>query len=224
MTLRQLVLTGLGVFCLAACTTVPFQEVDLVSVEGLNPEEVRGSFAGALPVKFRMVNTVTFEFKRRAFAAIGYADVDTSAKTFTVIGFHPAGAIKLFELSGDSEDVDCRFALEELTRWDDFARAVADDTKGIYFDRIPAPDAKTWKGKYRIHFRQQAPDGEIEYVFAGADGVLVEKRYYENGSRIWSASYYEYRRQDGKLYPGGIIFKHHEYGYQLTVRLKEIRS
>ena len=57
-----------------------------------------------------------------------------------------------------------------------------------------------------------------------SDGVLVEKRYYENGRKIWTVSYYEYRRENGKLYPDGIILEHHEYGYRLVVRLREIRS
>ena len=167
---------------------------------------------------------MTFEFKGQAFAAIGFTDVDTSKKTFTIVGLQPDGGIKLLELSGDAHGVECRFSHESFSRWGEFARLVADDTRGIYFDRVPAPDAKISKGKYRIHFRQRAGDGEIEHVFAGTEGVLIEKCYYEDGSRIWTASYYEYRWENGKLYPAGILFKHHEYGYRLVVRLKEIRS
>ena len=72
--------------------------------------------------------------------------------------------------------------------------------------------------------RQRAGEGVIEFVFAGSEGVLVEKRYIEGGGRIWSVSYYEYRRKNGKLYPDGIILDHHRYGYRLVVRLREIRS
>jgi hypothetical protein len=120
--------------------------------------------------------------------------------------------------------VERTFAFEELTRWGDIAQAVGNDTRRMYFDRIPARDAKISKGKYQIFFRQKTADGEMEYVFAGTGGVLVEKRYYENGSKVWSVSYYEYLRENGKLYPSGIILKHHEYRYQLVVRLKEIWS
>lgn len=224
MTLRRWVLVGLGVSCIFGCSTVPFSEIALVSVDGVDPQVVREQFLLELPVKFRIVNTVSFQFRGKTFSAIGYTEVDTSTKTFTVVGLHPAGGFKLFELSGDSEDVECTFALEELTRRGDFAQAVGDDTRRIYFDRVPARDAKVSKGKYRIFFRQQTVDGEMEYVFAGIDGVLVEKRYYENGSKVWSASYYEYRRENGRLYPSGIILEHHEYRYQLVVRLKEIWS
>jgi hypothetical protein len=224
MTMRQLALVGLGALLVAGCTTVPFQEAELVSVEDVDAEELREEFARALPISFRIVNTVTFEFKRKAFAAIGYTDVDISKKTFTVVGLHPAGGLKLLELSGDADGVECKFAHESFSRWGDFSRLIADDTRGIYFNRVPSPDAKISKGKYRIQFRQRAGDGEIEHVFAGSEAVLVEKCYYENGKKIWTASYYEYRRENGKLYPAGILFKHHEYGYRLVVRLKEIRS
>ena len=224
MTMRRLGLVGLGILGVIACSSVPFREATLVSLEGVDPEKVREKFANALPEAFRIVNTVTFQFKGKAFAAIGYTDIDTSTRTFTVVGLHPAGGVKLFEVSGDSEDVDSTFALEEFAVRSDLARAVGDDTRRMYFDRLLSPDATISKERYRILFRQNAGDGEIEYVFAGSDGVLVEKRYYENGSKIWSASYYEYRRAKGKLYPGGIILEHHGYGYRLVVRLREIRS
>ena len=226
MRARDLALLGLGVGALliGGCAAVPFREVDLVSVQGIDPALLREQFALALPVKFRVVNSVAFEFKGHAFAAIGLTDVDTSRGTFTLVALHPAGGLKLLELSGDADVVQSSFAAEEFSRWDGLAEVVADDTRGIYFDRVPAEDATVSKGRYRIYFRQPAGDGEIEHIFAGSSRLLVEKRYYENGSKVWSASYYEYRREGGKLYPGGIILENHQYGYQLVVRLKEIRS
>ena len=214
---------GLGILTVVACAGVPFREVDLVPLEGVDAERVRARFASALPVAFRIVNTVTFEFKRKAFAAIGYTDVDTSRRTFTVVGLHPAGGVKLFEVSGDSEGSESSFALAEFSVRGDVAGAVGDDTRRIYFDRLPSPDARAFRETHRILFRQDEGAGELEYVFAGSDGFLVEKRYYENGRKLWTASYYEYRRQDGKLYPDGIILEHHQYGYRLLVRLREIR-
>jgi hypothetical protein len=220
----RLGLFGLAVLTLVACSGVPFREPDLVPLEGVDPERVREDFAVALPVAFRVVNTVTFEFKGRAFAAIGYTDVDTSRGTFTVVGLHPAGAVKLFEVSGDSETTQSGFVLEQFSVHGDVARAIGDDTRRIYFDRLPSPDARATRKKHRILFRQDEGDGELEYVFAGSDGFLIEKRYYEGGRELWSASYYEYRRENGKLYPEGIILEHHEFGYRLVVRLREIRS
>ena len=224
MTLRRLALLGIGILGALGCSGVPFREVDLVSLEAVDPETMRERFGLALPVAFEIVNTVTFEFKGRAFAAIGYTKVDTSRETFIVIGLHPAAGVKLFEISGDAQNSDSRFALEAFASQGDIARAIGDDTRRMYFERLPAAEASVSKEHHRILFRQQAGEGEIEFVFAGHDGVLIEKSYYENGSKVWSVSYYEYRLDDGKLYPDGIILDHHEYGYRLVVRLREIRS
>ena len=222
--MRRLALLGVGILSVIGCSSVPFRETDLVSLEGVDPETMRKGFALALPAAFRVVNSVAFEFKGRGFAAIGYTRVDTSSGTFTVVGLHPAGGVKLFEISGDSENATSSFALQDFAIRGDIARAVGDDTRRMYFDRVPAPDATVSKRRYRILFRQRAGDGETEFVFAGEEGVLVEKHHYENGSKVWSVSYYEYRRDHGKLYPGGIILDHHQYGYRLVVRLREILS
>jgi len=64
----------------------------------------------------------------------------------------------------------------------------------------------------------------MEYEFAGIGLELVEKVYYENDEMIWRISYYEYREHNGKLYPHGIIMINYKYGYQLTVRQKELLS
>ena len=223
MTMRRLALLGLGILGTLGCSGVPFREVDPVSLEGVDPEAVRERFASSLPVAFRIVNTVTFEFKGKAFAAIGYTEVDTARRTFTVIGLHPAAGVKLFEVSGDSQNTESSYALEAFTTHGDISRVVGDDTRRMYFDRLPGSDATVSRERYRLVFRQQAEAGEVELVFAGGEGALVEKHYYEGGRKIWSVAYYEYRRDNGKLYPDGIILDHHQYGYRLLVRLKEIR-
>ena len=223
--MRRLAVVGLGILGVFACEGVPFRETALVPLGEVEPEAMRRKFAMALPDSFRIVNTVTFRFRGKAFAAIGYTDVDTSDGSFTVVGLHPAGGVKLFEVSGNPEDSDSVFALEGFAVQGDLARAVGDDTRRIYFDRIPSPDARISTERYRVLFRQEAgEDAEIEYVFAGGGGVLVEKRYYRDGRRVWTVSYYEYRREGGKLYPEGIVLDHHDYGYRLVVRLREIRS
>ena len=53
--------------------------------------------------------------------------------------------------------------------------------------------------------------------------MLIEKRYYEKNRLLWSIFYYEYRQDHGKLYPGGIILRNYRFGYNLVVRLKEVR-
>ena len=223
ITMWGLIITGFVVLYSAGCSSIPFQSVSYVSVKSVHPEEVRERFSLLVPRKFQLVSTIVFQYDRHYISAIGYIAIDTHQKIFTVVCLNPVG-VKLFELSGDADDVECRFALEEFTHHKDFAQAVADDIKRIYFDRIPDSEAEVCKQKYKIVFRQSAGSGTMEYVFAGPDEVLIEKRYYEGDRQLWSVFYYEYRLENGKLYPAGIILRHHQYRYQLVVRLKEIRS
>ncbi|MEW6379956.1 MAG: DUF3261 domain-containing protein [bacterium] len=205
------------------CARTPFQPALCLPVKGLDPRAVREQFSRLIPEKFQLVNTIVFTYGQYTFSAIGYTDIDSQKNAFTVAGINPLG-VKLFELAGDSQGVECRFALEEFARHGNFAQAVADDIRRIYFDRLPSPEARVRKKKYRIIFRQPGTEGTLEYVFAGADNLLVEKNCYQENNRLWSISYYEYQQKDGKFHPTGIILNNHHYHYRLTLRLKEIRS
>ena len=222
MTLKNLVF-GLAVLCISGCSSIPFKKVQYVSVSEVQPAAIREQFASALPQKFQVINTIVFQYKRHKFSAIGYTDIDAIQKLFTIVCLNHAG-IKLFELTGNNNSFECKFAFEGASSPGNFTQAIADDIRRIYFNCIPAPESKVYKKKNKIVFRQPAETGVMEYIFAGADNLLVEKRYYKGWRRIWSVFYYEYRRKNGKLYPAGIMLKHHKYNYQLTVRLKEIQT
>ncbi|MBA3016655.1 MAG: hypothetical protein KJ550_04780 [Proteobacteria bacterium] len=216
---------GLYILCLTGCVSIPFQKTALVPVELFDPADVRQQFAGSLPSEFQLVTTIEFMYKRHSIpSAIGYIAADIKNKSFTVVGINPIGGCTLFELSMEKDRVDCRFAIEEFTRHRDFANTVADNIKKAYFDCIPAADADVFKKKHTIIFRQPKVSGTMEYVFAGADKVLIEKNYYENNRRVWSVFYYEYQKVNEKLYPAGIIINHYQYEYNLVVRLLEIRA
>ncbi len=178
-------------------------------------------FANALPRKSHTINTIVFRYKFSSFCALGYTSIDLEQKTFTVVALNPVG-IKLFELSGNAQNVTCNFALEEFSRWDAFATGVADDIRRIYFGRTPSDAASLHKTKYRMIFSEQRNTGLMEHVFGGPENLLIEKRFKEENDTIWTVSYYEYRNENGELHPGGAILKHHRHGYQLTVRLLQI--
>ncbi len=103
---------------------------------------------------------------------------------------------------------------------------VGEDIRRIYFDLLPPPgdpvqpDAQVTKRRYEVVFRQ----GELEYVFAGTGGYLVQKSCYNGFRLLWRVSYYEYQEKDGKIYPRGIILDNRKYGYRLIADLKEIQD
>ena len=207
--------------CSPCCSRVPFRECSNVPVEHVDASLVTQSFSAALPDESHTISTILFRYGFSSFPALGYTSIDLEQETFTVVALNPVG-IKLFELSGNAQDVTCSFALEEFSKWDGFAAAVSEDIRRIYFDRTPSDAAIPHKTKYRIVFAEQRGSGVMEYVFGGQHNLLIEKRFKENKRTVWTVSYYEYRKEEGELHPGGAILKHRGHRYQLTVRLLEI--
>jgi hypothetical protein len=130
--------------------------------------------------------------------------------------------VKLFEISGNDHAVTNHYVIAAIAQYGEVGTVAGNDIRRIYFDLTPSPNATVWKRKYQYVYRQYSGSGYLEYVFAGADGNLIEKRYYEDHLPVWSASYYEYRDQKGNRYPRGIVFINYQYGYRLTVRQKEL--
>jgi len=207
---------------LTGCAGIPFQKAGRVPIGKIEPSIVKEQFALMLPEKFRIINSMVFEYKGEAVSFIGYSDVDTLEKTFTVVGLNQIG-IKLFELTGNNDKTELKFAIEEFTKRGNFAEAVAGDIKKIYFNRLPEAGTKASREKYEIVFARNENGATIEHVFAGAGNLLVEKRCTVDNIALWSVYYYEYRIENGKLYPAGIVLENHKYDYRLILRLKEIR-
>lgn len=206
---------------LLGCSSIPFQKTAYVPLNEDDPLIVIERFKDNLPSRFQLINTIVFMYNWNTFSGIGYIDVNTQEEKFTVVCINPIG-IKLFEISGDKDGVDQHFVLDKFAEEGDLAGAVGGDIKRIYFDLVPSLEAEIAKKKFQVVTRQPLGSGIVEYIFAGADGHLVEKKYYEKDILNWRVSYYEYQQRDGKIYPRGIIFKNYKYRYSLTVRLKEI--
>ena len=209
------------VLFVSGCAAVPFQKTELVPVTS-EPSSVVERFQAALPESFQLLTTVVFEYNWRTFSGLGSIRIDRSGGVFTAAGMNPLG-VKLFELSGDRNTIKTHYAIPAFNTYGDIATAIGNDIRRIYFDLVPAPEAKIWKRKYKLSFRQPFGQGFLEYVFAGGSGDLIEKNYYEAAGLVWRVLYYEYRAESGKRLPQGIVFIHYDYGYRLTVRQKEFR-
>ncbi len=219
--MRQWLVGILSILFIAGCNNIPFQKTSYVPLESVVPLTVLKQFKNRVPENFQLLNTIVFKYNWNKFSAVGYIDINTREKLFTVVCINPMG-IKLFELSGNKDGVTQHFALEEFTRKGNLASTVGEDIKRIYFDLVPSSEAKIKKEKNQIIFSQPLGAGMIEYVFAGSDGYLIEKNYYNDNELSWRVSFYEYQQKNGKIYPGGVILKNYKYKYSLTVKLKEI--
>jgi hypothetical protein len=218
----KILFVSLLILTCCGCATIPFKATEHVPLKNVNPQEVIAKFSAMLPREFEVLSSIVFSYRFFSFLAIGYTRIDQPNASFTVSCINPAG-IKLFEFSGSGDKLKRLFVMDELAKKGDVATAVAGDIKRIYLDRLPAQAATVKIEKYRMIFSQPLPKARLEYVFAGANKLLVEKNYYEDGKKIWSVFYYEYVTKNNKLYPSGIIFKHYRYHYKLISRLKEIR-
>lgn len=221
--MRRRLLLLLCVLSIAGCVSMPFQKTADVSVAATDPNAVVEKFREASPETFQLLKTITFQYGFLTFSGLGFAEVDTKEKTFSVVCMNHMG-VKLFEVYGNKEEIKAPFVMDELKRGGNIALAVGEDIKRVYFDLIPSAEAKVEKEKYRILFSQPSGRGVLELVFAGTGLNLVEKTYYEDGRPIWSVSYYEYQQKKGKFYPGGIVLENYKYSYKLIIRLKEIYS
>ena len=205
---------------LVGCAHVPFEETALVPLDAADPQGVVERFQANTPGNYQLLSSVVFEYSGRRFSALSTVQINGTDRVFKVAGMNPMG-VKLFELSGDQQSVTTQYAIAAFTQVRGYCSGRGKDIRRIYFDLVPAPEAKIWKRTYKLIFRQPSGPGFLEYVFGGAGGDLMEKNYYENNGIVWRAAYYEYRDQDGKRWPQGVVFTHYDYGYRLTVRHKE---
>ena len=223
MLLRKIIFLSITALGCAGCGSIPFQQEQSVNMTLVDPSSVREDFSESLPSEFQLVSSIVFKYRFRSMSAIGLIDADIAEDRFTVACINQMG-VKLFEVAVSGDEFHCNFAIEQFTERGDFPRAVAEDIKRIYFDRVPDPDSEIQKKKHQIIFKQPVEAGRLEYVFAGEDNRLVEKRRFEGRRRIWTVSYYEYFRENGELHPAGIILNHHQHNYRLIARVKEVRS
>ncbi|TRZ93711.1 hypothetical protein D4R78_07955 [bacterium] len=217
------IITILFTLFLCGCSSIPFKRIEYVSLEGIEPQVVRLQFSQRIPQSFEVVNSTVFAYRHLKLSCLGPTHVDTLKQNFSVVGLNYVG-MKLFELSFKNGTVDSKYIFPELAKRGDFAQAVCEDIKKIYFDRIPASESSVIQKRHKIIFRQAQSGGFLEYVFAGRDNLLIEKNSYANGRKLWSVFYYEYVVNEKKVFPVGIILRHYPYNYQLVVRLKEIRE
>ena len=220
--MKRLLLILILFACLTSCANIPFQRTSYVPMESLDPRALVEQFRNSSPEKFMLINTIVFGYNWNKLSALGYIKVDAGEKTFAVVCINPMG-VKLFELKGDKDKIDSRFVMEQFLKKGNFAGTVGEDIRRIYFGLTPSSGALVNKKKLKIVFSEPAGAGILEYIFAGSAGLLVEKNYYEDGILNWRVSYYEYLQKDGKNYPSGIILENYRYGYNLTIKLKEIR-
>ncbi len=213
-------------FCLAGvlsgcAATVPFNEAVPIAFDRVDPAQLVSVFSASVPDRFHLLSSIVFEYNWYTVAGLGYLEMNTQDRSYKVLCMNHLG-VKLFEFAGDRNGLTSQYAIEPLARRGNIAATVGEDIKRIYLDLVPAPDARFILRKQSALFRQRSGDGSLEYEFSGEGMHLTGKTYREDHRAVWRVSYYEYRQQNGRFYPMGIVFSNFRYGYRLIVRQKEI--
>jgi len=219
---KKIILPLILVIFIAGCSSVPFKHTDYQSFENTDPEILMSNFAAKLPVEFEMLNSAIFKYRHLRFSALGVTRVDTVKESIDSAGFNHLGVL-LFDLTLNKGKVESRYIFPEFTKHGDFATVMLKDIESIYFERIPSSSVVVKKDKHKIVFSKNLERGSLEYVFSGEGNFLAEKNYYEGKNKVWSVSYYDYVFNNGLVYPKNIVLRHYKHGYELIIKLKEIR-
>lgn len=200
---------------------MPFEPVAMVPLERQGAQEVYEAVRLSMPARFSVLTSVVFEYRGRSMSALGCTEVDATAGTFSAVALTPMG-MKLFEIRGDEAGLESAFVAPEISGEMDPIGTIGEDIRRVYMDLLPDEATVYEEREDSVVFSRQAEDGRLDYVLGGAPVVLVQKRLLDERGTVWGVTYHEYVERDGKLYPGGIVLRHHRYGYRLIIRLKQI--
>ena len=172
-----------------------------------------------------LINSVRFNFRGRSFVAVGPLRLDGPDNAFSMAAVNPMG-MTLFRIRMKNGRLVTSSMIPELGKFKEAADAVAKDIERIYFNRDADLSRAVLKpGKHGVVLQTGTEDtGRYEYRFGKSPLVLLAKIYYENGRKVWSADYYNYRDHKGKLFPMRAFFKHYRHGYTLDINTKRIKG
>jgi len=219
---------ALAFICLlaGACYSPPFKEPELRPVEDSDPYDAVESFKRRLPESFETENTIQLRFFRHSIAALGYASVNRSEGTFEFACVNHMG-MQLFHITGERDGSKLTYAIPEFKERPEFAEALGEDIRRIYFDLLPEEGAKAKLHRRHFTFKRSKDDKEtVEYKFGGKQNALLRKRAKAGWRTNWEASFYEYFEvtdgEDVYLFPRGIVLHNRRHRYRLIVRTRSV--
>lgn len=205
---------------LFGCTTMPFDPPAKTDYRNVDPAQVTANFDAAVAKDFELLESVVFEFFGKALTGMGYLAVESDTEKYALSCMTPA-SIKLFEFRGEGSEVEALFVPPPLEdKREMFTQSVAQDIRRIYFDWTPPTSARLKHKKDRLVYRAE----NTEYIFAGPDYTLAQKHFLGGWRKQCSIYYFNYEKENGKLYPKAIVLHNRKYHYRLILRVKSVQT
>lgn len=203
---------------LVGCTSVPFAEPVLPPLDERAPAAVAQAYREALPTRFTADVSMVIELPWHRLAVLGCLRVDRVAGTFELVGLSHLG-FKLFQLAGDRQGVQVRFAAPVFAARTALLQALAEDCRRSYLELVPPDEAEVLTERDCLRFLVPGEDGgRVEYVFGGVGTHLLQKRVGHGWGRPWQVAFYEYGTESGGLFPRGIVVDNRQFGHRLIIK------
>jgi hypothetical protein len=214
---------GALLLLVSACATVPFAPTELTPTAPRTAAALSGAIWSSGTGSLMIRQSALFEFEGMRVPIAGVMKLDRSAKVARLVGMNDMG-VKLYDISVDASSSQAHFIIPELASYPGFAEAVAVSVRRIFLTPEPAPgDTLERTPTNYILTREVGTGGTVRFSFGGAEAQLLEKSFREPAGS-WRVRYYQYQRQLGQLFPGGIVLDDDRAGYRLTLWIESVEK
>jgi len=205
---------------LAGCASVPFPETPLVPAVQRSAAQLSGSLwtrgEGTLLIR----QAALFEFRGMRVPLDGMMSLDLGKKSARLVGMNDLG-VKLYDLEIDRSGTTAHFVVPELARYPLFADAVGNSVRRIFLAPEPLPSDRLKVRRDSYLLTRDEGDKSLSFLIGGSDQQLLEKSCRGKGES-WRVRYYQYRSEQGRAVPGGIVLDDNEAGYRLTLWIESV--
>ena len=216
-------LVGASLLLVSACATVPFTPTELVPTVPRSASALVSGLWSAGAGNLLIRQSALFELEGMRVPIAGIMKLDRSAKVARLVGMNDMG-VKLYDISVDTVSSQAHFIIPDLARYPGFAEAVAVSVRRIFLAPEPAPgDTLERSATNYLLTRENGAGGTLRFMSGGTDALLLEKKF-RGPAESWQVRFYQYQRQQGQLFPGGIVLDDNRAGYRLTLWIESVEK
>ena len=216
--------TMLGLLLLLAsgCATVPFANTVTTPTTPSSVAELSGALWNSGSGKLLVRQSALFEFGRKSIPIAGIMKLDLAAKSARLVGMNEMG-VKLYDISIDVASSKTNFIIPDLAAYPGFTEAVAASVRRIFL--YPQPGQGDMLERTATHYllSRNIAGGTVAFTLGGADRQILEKTF-RGDAESWRVRYYQYQKQQGQLFPGGIVLDDEVAGYRLTLWIESVEK